>query len=507
MENSLPPRRRSSRGGSKESTKNDQLPVAPGKSSNYNRTRSSFGAMEVDEDEVDQTKEESTMRSNALKAADEALKKKTRNSETVETGEDAKKKLKVKQKKSQGEDEVLEEHIVNVDPPPAPPVQNKSNKGMKRRKSGSSSSGGPGDEDKENLEPAGKKASRSAEADELYPVPVEEGLQGNRERSPAGAGKERGDGKHAAADVHSRAEDTEGALVDCYAPTRFNRPKNLRLRTKNSDPTECLDRIDDMYDIYFHLEDDYAAKPYMDRQDDINRKMRAILVDWMVEVHSRFKLQTTTLWLSVNILDRYLMQVKVVRAKLQLVGISAMLIACKYEEQQPPEVQDCVVITDYAYEREELLEMEKNILISLNYDIMVPTGHTFLSRYLNATHAAESTRHLAGYYAERNLQEIDSLSYPPHHVAAAAIFAANVQQSQSLTYFNCQLPDWNEALELESGLSEAQLVPYAKLMVKHVGEETETASKRRLTACKKKFSSDKYGNVSKLRLPKITTSN
>ena len=52
--------------------------------------------MEVDEDEVDQTEEESTMRSNALKAADEALKKKNRNSETVETGEDAKKKLKVK---------------------------------------------------------------------------------------------------------------------------------------------------------------------------------------------------------------------------------------------------------------------------------------------------------------------------------------------------------------------------------------------------------------------------
>ena len=149
--------------------------------------------------------------------------------------------------------------------------------------------------------------------------------------------------------------------------------------------------------------------------------------------------------------------------------------------------------------------MEKNILIALNYDIMVPTGYTFLSRYLTAINAVDSTRFLANYYAERNLQEIDSLSYSPHHMAAAAIFSANVQQSQSITYFSNyqQLNNWSEILALESGLSDTQLMPYAKIMIKHVGEETETASKRRLTACKKKYSSERYGQVSRLRLPKI----
>jgi cyclin B len=66
----------------------------------------------------------------------------------------------------------------------------------------------------------------------------------------------------------------------------------------------------------------------MEAQKDINKKMRAILVDWLVEVHHRFKLQPFTLWLCVNILDRYLMKMPTNRNKLQLVGVSALLIAC-----------------------------------------------------------------------------------------------------------------------------------------------------------------------------------
>ena len=97
------------------------------------------------------------------------------------------------------------------------------------------------------------------------------------------------------------------------------------------------------------IQPEYAAVPYMDRQPDINKKMRAILVDWLVEVHLRFKLEPLTLWLTVNILDRYLMREQVLRAKLQLVGISSLLIACKYEEIFPPAVSDCVSITDKAY--------------------------------------------------------------------------------------------------------------------------------------------------------------
>jgi len=239
----------------------------------------------------------------------------------------------------------------------------------------------------------------------------------------------------------------------------------------------------------------------MDNQRDINKKMRSILVDWLIEVHHRFKLQPLTLWLCINLLDRYLMQVQVARSKLQLVGVSALLIACKYEEIYPPEVRDCVYITDYAYEREEVLGMEREILVTLDYQIMVPTGYTFMSRYLNCIAASERTRNLAAYYAERNLQEYDMLLTAPHRFAAAAIYAALKQQVCPYTGRGEQV--WGFSLQEESGLTEADLLPCARLMVKHVGEEPETASKRRLVACKKKFSSEKFLNVSSLSLPSL----
>lgn len=78
---------------------------------------------------------------------------------------------------------------------------------------------------------------------------------------------------------------------------------------------------------------------YMGSQPDVNAKMRAILVDWLIEVHKKFELMPETLYLSINIVDRFLSLKVVSRKELQLVGISSMLLACKYEEIWAPEVQ------------------------------------------------------------------------------------------------------------------------------------------------------------------------
>ena len=74
----------------------------------------------------------------------------------------------------------------------------------------------------------------------------------------------------------------------------------------------------------------------MQKQYDINEKMRAILVDWIIEVHLKFKMQPETLFLTVSLIDRYLEKVQIKRTKLQLVGVTAMLVATKYEEICPP---------------------------------------------------------------------------------------------------------------------------------------------------------------------------
>lgn len=103
-----------------------------------------------------------------------------------------------------------------------------------------------------------------------------------------------------------------------------------------------------------------------------------------MEVHTKFKLIPSTLYLAVNIIDRYLAKEQVTRPNLQLVGITALLIASKYEEIYQVTLDDCKYICDEAYEKDEILETETAILKALNYQLSFPNAHTFLPRYLQA---------------------------------------------------------------------------------------------------------------------------
>ena len=86
--------------------------------------------------------------------------------------------------------------------------------------------------------------------------------------------------------------------------------------------------------------------------------MRGILIDWLVNVHLKFKLLPDTLYIAVNLIDRFIERKHVLREELQLVGSSAMFIASKYEEIYPPELNDFVFNCDNLYTKEQILDME-----------------------------------------------------------------------------------------------------------------------------------------------------
>ena len=83
--------------------------------------------------------------------------------------------------------------------------------------------------------------------------------------------------------------------------------------------------------------------------------MRSILIDWLIEVHNKFKLLPETLFITVAIIDRFLQRKAISKARLQLVGISALFIACKYEEIYPPDMKDFIFITDETFSKQELI--------------------------------------------------------------------------------------------------------------------------------------------------------
>jgi G2/mitotic-specific cyclin-B, other len=162
----------------------------------------------------------------------------------------------------------------------------------------------------------------------------------------------------------------------------------------------------------------------MKTQLDINEKMRGILIDWMVEVHVKFKLLTETMFLSVNIIDRFLALKPVARNKLQLVGITAILLGAKYEEVYAPEVRDFIHISDKAYSREEILKMERLILATLDFNMSTPTPLHFLRRFSKASRSDSRTHTLSKYLTELTLTEYNMLNHVPSKIAAASVYIA-----------------------------------------------------------------------------------
>lgn len=79
------------------------------------------------------------------------------------------------------------------------------------------------------------------------------------------------------------------------------------------------------------------------------------------QVHYKFQLMEETLYLTINLIDRFLAVKQIARKKLQLVGVTAMLLACKYEEVSVPVIEDLVLISDKAYSRQEVLDMVCNL--------------------------------------------------------------------------------------------------------------------------------------------------
>lgn len=162
----------------------------------------------------------------------------------------------------------------------------------------------------------------------------------------------------------------------------------------------------------------------MTKQGDVNEKMRAILIDWLIEVHLKFKLLPETLFLTVNLIDRFLEKLVIQRTKLQLVGVASMLIASKYEEIYAPEVRDFVYITDKAYSKEEILKMEQQILSTLDFNVTTPSTYRFLERFSKIINVDTPLFNLARYLIELPLIEYRMLKYTPSNLAASALYLA-----------------------------------------------------------------------------------
>ncbi|XP_022748824.1 cyclin-B2-4-like isoform X2 [Durio zibethinus] len=283
-------------------------------------------------------------------------------------------------------------------------------------------------------------------------------------------------------------------------------------------PLAVVEYIDDLYKFYRKAECTGCVPPnYMAQQYDINERMRGILIDWLIEVHYKLELMDETLYLTVNLIDRFLAVQQVVRKKLQLVGVTAMLLASKYEEVSVPVVEDLILISDKAYSRKEVLDMEKLMINTLQFNLSLPTPYVFMRRFLKAAQSDKKVRDnkhghfafiiqqsylnesemalnvtllnqlelLSFFMIELCLVEYEMLKFRPSLLAAAAIFTAQCALRGS--------KHWSKTSKWYTTYSEEQLMDCSRMMVTF----HQKAGTGKLTGVERKYSTSKYGYAAK----------
>ncbi|KAL1400873.1 hypothetical protein pipiens_007069 [Culex pipiens pipiens] len=186
----------------------------------------------------------------------------------------------------------------------------------------------------------------------------------------------------------------------------------------------------------------FAIPDYMTRQPHISKWMRALLVDWMVEIQESFELNHETLYLAVKIVDIYLSRMEIQKDSLQLLGAAALFIAAKYDERVPPTVDDFHYICDGAYQRREMILMEMTVFKTIGYDLGIPLSYRFLRRYARVNRIDMPVLTLARYILEFSLMDYAIVQLSDSKLACAALFIAMRMNN---------MPGWNKTLEFYSG--------------------------------------------------------
>lgn len=237
-----------------------------------------------------------------------------------------------------------------------------------------------------------------------------------------------------------------------------------------------------------------ALKNYMDHvQNNISPRMRGILVDWLIEVHNKFKLRPSTMFLTIELLDRFLSRRAIHRTKLQLLGCTCMWIASKYHEIFCPQMSDFVYISDNAFNRQQLLRMETEVCVALDFNLTVPTPQTFMQRFIDVYKfdlptegQKERLVKMTQYIVERALMTYDLVGEERSKIAAASLYLA----IERLKY-----GQWNHQIEKVTTYTAEQLGTVVGILRDILAGVRGRSHK----AVVQKYSRAKRGMVSKLR--------
>merc|ERR1712228_855045 len=240
---------------------------------------------------------------------------------------------------------------------------------------------------------------------------------------------------------------------------------------------------------------------FMTQQKDVNARMRMVLVDWLIEVHRKFKLLPSTYFLGINLLDRYLSKKQLHRRKLQLCGCTCLWIASKYHEIYAPEMDDFVYISDNAFSTDELTAMEVEVLKALSFELTVPTVMNYAERYskVSAHYLGKSREMKIISDLIMNCSEHCVVNYELAQLAPSLTGAACFVYACLSTKVFAESAIASDGLEQVMGYSLEELVPSMRILDVAVRK----AKTSRTKALFKKYCSTKFSNIGKLNFARL----
>lgn len=249
------------------------------------------------------------------------------------------------------------------------------------------------------------------------------------------------------------------------------------------DPLMVAEYGNDIFEYMYELEKKYMPNPnYIEDQRELEWSQRGMLMDWLVEIHTRLHLLPETLYLAGNIVDRF-MTLRVVNLdKIQLVGVTALLLAAKYEEVFPPVLHYFAYVTGGNFDENDILAAEKFMLQVLEFEFSYPNPLNFLRRISKADNYDVQSRSFGKYLLEISVVHHELIEFPPSLCAAGAMYVARHILGR---------PEWDANLVHYSGdHSEKAVQNIARILVVYLANPVEHE------ALFKKYASRKFYKAS-----------
>jgi len=221
-------------------------------------------------------------------------------------------------------------------------------------------------------------------------------------------------------------------------------------------------------------------------------EMRSLLIDWIISICERLSISDDALYLSIYLIDRFLIASTISSTKIQLVGVTALLIAAKYEEVLCPDIASFIMLIDHAYTDEDIKRAEKYMLHVLGYKIEYVNPLIFLRRASKANNYEMVSRKMGKYFLEIMMVYPQFLGFSKNVIGSTAMYLSRkiCRTDVNRNLFNLYTNAGRE--EMKGCLNELTRIIYQEIKYENVENKYAKASMHEVSIKARRYAQENF---------------